>query len=326
VPPDRWLAVDSAELATPAGHVPAFRLLQVLGFKSDALVLTHPHLDHARGFAELVNEHGAGPIGASRCWSELRPTGPEPDDAQEVLALGAAEAAIAAIQDRWYREPATQWHLVQGSTIEVGDARVSVLYPDPAAIERFVTRGGGNPNTISSPLLVEWNETRLLLGADLPRAQWAALERLGLQPPLADHDGLKLPHHGSKRSLHPVFAAAPTMERHRPWIVAPWTRAQGPPTFVEGGDVAALLTWTTELHFTCISRALRMDLRAGDRITRGELSDSIERIRFGDEFVLEIERLPEDESGSWVAVAIAPDGAAELHYGNDAVVVVTDTS
>jgi beta-lactamase superfamily II metal-dependent hydrolase len=324
VPPTYWLAVDSAEVATPSGYVPAFRLLEQLEFKSAALVLTHPHRDHTAGFAELVNEHQHGPIGCSRCWTGLDAPASDPDDADAVLVRGRTEAAIAAVQDRWARQPDTEWDLVQGAVRELGDARVRVLYPDAEAVERYRMRGG-DENALSSPLLIEWRGARILLGADLPRAQWSAVERAGIAAPLSDHHTLKIPHHGSKRSLHGVFAAAAESERLRPWVLAPWTRLTGPPTFTDHGDVAALLTWTTELHFTCISRRLRVDLKGGDRITRSEIAESIERNRFGDDLVLELEQGPRDETESWIVVSIAPDGSSKIDYGRDARVVVSES-
>jgi beta-lactamase superfamily II metal-dependent hydrolase len=320
IPPNNWLAIDSTEVRASTGYTSAYSLLESLGFSSAAILLTHPHIDHSQGFGELVSQHASGPIGCSTCWAELREAGAGSADAERVLNLGTAEAALAAIQDRWEREPSTRWDLVQGSTISIGDARVTVLYPDDDAIERF-TRRGGDANTVSSPVLLEWFDARIVLGADLPRAQWAKVAAQDPNPDLARHNGLKVPHHGSKRSLHQSFAE-PSSVADRKWVVAPWTRSQGPPRFADGGDVDALLSWTGELHFTCIPRAMSIDLQPGDRISRSEVEQFVERIRFGTDIVLEVVDVDPPDSEAWVAVSFTTDGQAGVEYGGAALVVV----
>lgn len=283
-----------------------------MGFRSSAIALTHPHTDHARGFDDLVSQHLAGPIGCSTAWWELDES--DTADAERVLARGAAEGALAAISDRWEREPATRWELTSGSTQQLGDATIHVLYPDAPALERAKARDV-NPNELSSPMKLVWEEVVLLLGADLPRAQWATV---GGDADLS-FNALKVPHHGSKRSLHKCFAS---LGRGKLWGLAPWTRQQGPPRFADGGDVQAILTWVDEVHFTCVPRQLTVDLRPGDRVRRSEVAALTERLALPGGIVAE--QLPDrvGDEEAWVCFEFEADGAARVFHGGRATVVI----
>ena len=287
--------------------------------RSSALVLTHPHRDHTRGFAELVGAHSVGPIGCSACWLELDDSPGDSPDAEDVLARGGTEAALAAIQDRWERDENTKWELQATSSQLVGDARVTVLYPDQRAVDRFRERRG-DANQLSSPLLIEWRSRRLLLGADLPRAQWTAVRDNGYGVDLERHDGLKLPHHGSRRSLHRSFAEAPTLDRL--WALAPWNRDAGPPSLQAGGDLDALLEYVEEVHFTTILRQLRTRLQGGDRVQRLELEALISRMRFAG-LPLEVIGVEPSESEAWVAFAFDDSGQRpEMWHGEVTLTVI----
>lgn len=62
--PPAWVVVDSLERDDDAGTWrPALDLLA--GSRWSALLLTHPHDDHAAGFGAVVNHAGAGPIGCT---------------------------------------------------------------------------------------------------------------------------------------------------------------------------------------------------------------------------------------------------------------------
>jgi len=298
--------------------VPGHELLEALGVRSEALILTHPHRDHCRGFAELVGAHASGPVGCSPCWLELDTSLGDASDAEHVLARGGTEAALAAIQDRWERDPTTRWELEATSSQSVGDARVTVLYPDQSAVERFAD-GHGDANQLSSPLLIEWRSRRLLLGADLPRAQWMAVDRKGYGVDLERHDGLKLPHHGSKRSLHATFAES--ANRERVWVLAPWNREAGPPSLRDGGDLDALLEHVDEVHFTTILRRLQARLHAGDRVRLSELRSLITRIGFAG-VPLEVVGVEPSERDAWVAIAFDDSGHQEIWHGDAALTVV----
>lgn len=59
-----------------------------------------------------------------------------------------------------------------GATRSTRDAKVTVLHPDQELVDvASVGTPPDDPNELASPLLVEWNDVRLLLGSDRPRRE-----------------------------------------------------------------------------------------------------------------------------------------------------------
>lgn len=254
IPPDHWLAVDSLELLNGGRREPAFRLFAPADLNLQCVVLTHPHRDHCVGFRALVER---APPGVTVGCAEPFVTAPRElhrsTDAEAQLAWGATEDALMAVIDRWETEPGSEWLLEAGTGITMGGATVTCLYPDRAAIDRFFKKRQ-NPNVCSSPLLIEWEGARVILGADLPRSGWRHIERQGHDPVLGQHSALKVPHHGSRGAQHVCFTVCPD-ESSRTWLVAPWNREQGPPRFDDGHDVAVMLESIPEVHLTWLPLA-----------------------------------------------------------------------
>ena len=80
-----------------------------------------------------------------------------------------------------------------------------------------------DPNTISSAMLVEWHDLRLLLGADVPSSEWPGIAEAF--PDLNHHAAMKVPHHGSRGAIHPLFANG---DPERFWIITPFYPKQLP--------------------------------------------------------------------------------------------------
>ena len=74
-----------------------------------------------------------------------------------------------------------------------------------------------DPNTISSAMLVEWHDLRLLLGADVPSSEWPGIAEAF--PDLNHHAAMKVPHHGSREAIHPSFANG---DPERFWVITPF--------------------------------------------------------------------------------------------------------
>lgn len=131
--------------------------------------------------------------------------------------------------------------------LEVGDARLTVLYPTKASLA--AVQGGyltARPNTFSSPFLLEWRQARLVFGSDLERSAWP---RIHLAKEVRRHHGYKVAHHGSGNAFHPEILAPET--RDRPWFTTPWTRAgRRLPRFEEGHGVALILEVVEALSLT----------------------------------------------------------------------------
>lgn len=172
VPPDTWLIVDSMHWRGTAAN-PAVQLLDDHGTSWSALVLTHPHVDHATGFDELVRHGGDGPIGcAVPPITELEAT----DSFAERYRAGEAIKAIEAITAYWAAhagDSEREWNFALAlEPKDIGALHVEPLWPGPQ------TSRADDPrqfNHLSTPLVVTWNDVRLLLGADLPAVCWGRL-------------------------------------------------------------------------------------------------------------------------------------------------------
>ena len=204
VPEGGWLICDSLSSAHgSADLVPASELLTSRREKAAVLVLTHPHDDHVAGFDRLVQRFADGLVG--RVGIELPEDGfTEGDDAARVLATSNRAKALAAISSHWQTHPEAKWEMsADEPPLQLGTATVEVLHPDSGYVERGKPDPAQAPNAYSTPVLICWEQARILLGADLPNAQWAYVLAKARERELADHHGLKIPHHGSTKWCPP---------------------------------------------------------------------------------------------------------------------------
>jgi competence protein ComEC len=150
----------------------------------DALVLTHPHEDHVAGLALLLERYRVGRV--------LEPgmRGPGPGYAAWLRNLAATGIAVG--------------RLSTGARLQVDEARMTVLWPDPGSVPLDPPDTGTAINNVSVVLLGEAEGRRFLLTGDIEEEIDPTLVTRGL-PPV---DVLKVAHHGSGTATTDAFLDA----------------------------------------------------------------------------------------------------------------------
>jgi hypothetical protein len=279
-PPGEWIVVDGC---SAHGRGYARQVIEHYQACVRLIVLTHPHTDHARGVAEVVDVATRGPKAK---WPKLGMVPPpvtegagEVRDPQAHFEGGVAEQAVAAIVDRWERCPTCRWDMRPGTTFEVGEVEVTALSPDNAtrrkAQEKLQKGQGLDWNQMASALLLEWEGRRVLLGSDLvekPGRGWTeVMDRSGQA---AQHGMFKVPHHGSRAALHgPLLRAASRQAEAPVWVVTPFA-SQNLPRFDDKGGVAFLQRYVDVVHLTGLPTGYRKQGGQPQRIRRRDLARS----------------------------------------------------
>ncbi|MGI8730923.1 MAG: MBL fold metallo-hydrolase [Solirubrobacteraceae bacterium] len=313
-PDGRWLVVDS--LRDPGTERnPALELLRSHDAHPDLLVLTHPHDDHAAGFAELVDSQSGGsgrtgtvPAATTGAVDPLR----DPD-AGAALRRGRTNLALSAIQARWDADPDARWPMRAGQETSLGVVRVHVLTPRTDLVQQVDV----DPNRLSASLLLEWDELAVLLGADVPTGEWDRVDR-GVN--LGCHRLFKVSHHGSRGAQHERLSDPAGLART--WVLTPWTKAgRHLPRLEDGGDLDRLLRCVERVELTSPPVSLRDP--AATPSTRTELSARANRATFGgDDLLLEYDDQPRSSEQGWVAAVLTADGdLVELRHGSAALTV-----
>jgi hypothetical protein len=205
VPPDVWMVVDGCSAGTIDYATAVLARYQA---RPRLVLLTHPHNDHSRGLANVIE--AATPREHQDTWPRIGMVLPPGNDGAARAAGfvgGATLKAISAITSRWSAFPACRWDVNVGDVEPLGDATLHVLSP-PAdlraqKLELWKTREQFDKNVIATALLLSWRGRRVLLGSDLvehPGDGWSHC--LVLDPELGDHDLFKVPHHGADDALH----------------------------------------------------------------------------------------------------------------------------
>jgi hypothetical protein len=321
IPPSTWIVVDGCRMGQLA---PAAQLLRDHRARWSCIVLTHAHLDHTLGLDDVLSHDGNGPIGCfapvvSDPSSWMRSSDPE-----RHLRMGTTEHVLAAIRDRWRVDPSSRWDLKQGEAKQVGEAELLPLWPDAATAASARGVPEDAHNRLSTPLLVRWRHVTLLLGADLPTAEWA---QVGMRwTDLNRHAGFKAPHHGSPGSISAVYGACPSGHR-RLWILTPWQLGRGKlPRFEDGQGVDQLLGFEPEIHLTSLPADYDLPGPPPFRTTRGELRDGtrprpINRA-VGPLRLASRQPTNPDLSAGFVSASFRPDGSLEgLNYGRGSIVI-----
>ncbi len=249
-PDGAWMVVDSCRSKR---NGIALKLLNHYEARPSLLALTHPHLDHASGFGELVNTYTRD---SDSTWPKLGVV-PAPDtkkadgswDLEPALKNGQVEQAIASVLTRWEQRPVSRWDMKQGDSEALGSATVCVISPSPAeraaAFKAWNTDGNYDFNRASSAFIVEWSGRSVLLGSDLvehPGKGWT--DATTAYARAASHDVYKLAHHGSEGARGPQLGAAKGASRV--WIATPFAR-EGLPT---ADGLVPHLAIEPEVHLT----------------------------------------------------------------------------
>jgi len=178
-PEGRWLLVDAGPgVGDDPGAYPVVRALAARGVRTlDALVLTHPHLDHIGGAAAVLRSF------AVRAVRDPALPAPSPEYL-ELLELAAARGV--------------PWHAARaGDRFQVGGLTVEVLHPFAGALP------AADANETSVVLRISYGDFDALLTGDAYRAQ----ERLLSDSLALDLEILKLGHHGSDTSTDSLLVA-----------------------------------------------------------------------------------------------------------------------
>jgi len=284
-PPDDWLLIDGCA-AKNVAYGP--QLVSHYAIRPKLVVLTHPHKDHSRGVAQVVE--GATDGVAKKQWPKLGMLFPSPrrgaslDDLQRYFEEGDTEQAVATILRRWQLHPACRWRLDIGTTEPLGEATVSVLSPEGAARQQAFDAWEGRRsefdwNTAATALLVEWRGQRLLLGSDLveqPEKGWT--QALARTPDIAKQTVYKVAHHGSLKAQHRgVLKGAKS--RKSLFIATPFA-SENLPRFGRGEGMELLHDHSPLVHLSALPRAYKDQSGAPLEFTRGQLARRADDLEF----------------------------------------------
>lgn len=322
VPPDCWIVVDGCRAG--ACSYPA-RCLEEHDAAWSCVVLTHPHEDHMLGLDAVLDRPGGPVIGCvapvvddPRRWSR------SPDPERHLVA-GTKEHVLAVIQDRWERDPEARWELRRGEYRTFCGAVFKVLHPDDPTLRSFssaVSTGSSfDPNLLSTPLLVEWREARLLLGADLPNPGWDSVAAEFSH--LHIHHVLKAPHHGSHEALSPVYLGTDHSDRRRFWVVTPYNKRWKLPAFGEGEGIDRMLEHVDVVHLTGLPLSLDLQAASTFRTTRAAVMKMLTETAVGTAAgAATVEAMGTEDLRCWVAAGLDEQGdLVDVRGGPGSVVV-----
>ena len=192
-PDGQTLLYDAGALGSPeyATQTVAGLLWDHGIMRIDAIILSHADVDHYNAVPGLLERFRVGAVYVSPMMFDwYGATGPS--EAPQALRY-AIDAAGVPIHEIW-----------AGDKLRVGEVTMEVLHPPHDGVV-----GSDNANSVT--LAVEYAGRRLLLPGDL---ETPGLEDVMAELPY-DCDVLMAPHHGSRRSDPPGFAAWSTPE----WVV-----------------------------------------------------------------------------------------------------------
>ena len=187
-PSGRWLLVDAGP-RSPGYDAGERRVVPYLrrhgASRLEALVLTHPHMDHIGGAIAVLREM----------------------DVRGVIdpSVATGSQGYLGVIEEVQGSSASWWPARAGATFELDGVRVHVVH---AGTRGVPTDRVDDANDLSVVLLVEWRDVVILLTGDAP----AAIER-ELISRFAALTVLKVGHHGSRTST-----TTELMDRARPQV------------------------------------------------------------------------------------------------------------
>ncbi len=246
IPPDRWMIIDSFKYGRP-NRPAAETIVSRYGGNVAILALTHPHQDHYPGFVDLIDRYRDAALGCVHP-RDNGPTRGLPLDAMTALKEGA-KPTYTRIWDEWKANATRRWDTFRGEYRLIGEARVTSLHPVRPLLR---AQWSGDPNAISSAMLVEWHQLRVLLGADVPNTEWPGIASTFAG--LIDHAAMKVPHHGSREAIHAAFGDG---NPERFWVITSFRkkglpRAEDQTTKREPEGLNRALSFVSELRLTSL--------------------------------------------------------------------------
>jgi glyoxylase-like metal-dependent hydrolase (beta-lactamase superfamily II) len=264
VPPDGWLAIDGCVANKESWPQ---RFFEDLDFIPTHVLLTHPHQDHAAGIVELIDDATGDELSTWPRLGVLEPYVATPAVPDVELGFHGQDAngVLTAMRTRWTRRPACKWSLTVGSREQIGTGKALVLSPEPGP-------GSRDPNERATALELVWQNTRLVIGADLvetPGHGWSrALHR---RPQARQYHALKVPHHGSPAALHVPLLQRQEGEDEAAYVLTPYSKGHKLPDFGETGGIATLLRHSGEVLMTGLPEKYALQSRRPRQWTRAEL-------------------------------------------------------
>jgi len=270
LPHSGWIVLDGCRVST--GRLPILAILdrwRSLNEPVEALLLTHPHADHAFGIRETIEGTAPRRIGVTTSPSSPVLIFVTAEAELAAASLGSLDQlrrrtvidAMLAIRRRFDAAPGDLIALVDGAQVPLAHSAVTafVRAPDAALVHDRLTGGHrGDPNELSAAVELVFGATRIVLGSDLPTvdargsvlgAGWDTV--LNRHPHLGDHRALKIPHHGSPAAFH---AGLMTSGSGRTWWISPFNRGKRlPPTDPDG--LPRLVALNGEVSLTATPRA-----------------------------------------------------------------------
>lgn len=302
LPGSGWILIDGCQLELSGETVyPALAAYEQLrSSESDPvelLVWTHPHADHYQGIRECVELNRPRRVGMTMVPSrpaaarELEAIGSHPHlpaDLKLQEVFKRVHSTIERISLYWEERPEARLPLSTNSPdLQIGSTKLRFLAPDATALSLFY----GLPveqlraalkeraNEYSIVIMLEYGETKLLLGADLPHSKkkriiphgWAKVCAAG--PEINSHEVFKVAHHGSWEALPPAFDRREAPPRE--WLVAPFVTEHLPrPGDDETGGLRQMLQRVDDVRLTS-SVGLVSPTEPGMRVARGILRDNL---------------------------------------------------
>lgn len=263
VPGSGWLTVDGCSAQRTSWPLAFFEQFNAA---PTHVLMTHPHLDHAGGLLQLIDEYTQ----PGEQWPRLgvlEPVAPPGAAAsQETHFHGQqADAVLTAMRTRWTSSPSCKWPLEVGTSEPVGDGWATVLSPEPDA-------GGADVNERATALEIRWKNAQLLLGADLietPGLGWT--RALARRPALREHHAIKVAHHGSLAAQHAPVLQRSAAQAEALTVVTPYSKGHKLPDFAADGGVELLLRHTSRVLMTALPQSYETQNRNPRTWTRSEL-------------------------------------------------------
>ncbi len=311
VPPDGWLSVDGC---SAAGEAFGPKFFETQGVAPTHILMTHPHLDHARGIQKLVEAHTGAQVPS---WPRLGVlTPPRAATSRSASQTGfdgrVANAVLNSMVTRWRRRAACKWVPVLGSVEPIGEGQLRVLSPAPGVLPAKPPKHF-DWNEAATALAVEWKNQRVILGSDLvetPGDGWTSVLKAYL--PAREHGTLKVAHHGSLEAQHEPLLKRKAGEPEVALVATPFANKELP-RFKTGEGADLLLRHAKKLMLTGLPQEFGTQSNKPRQWLRSRLAKLRKPIA------------PDDAIGPfpacYVQLALDASGKTRVTYGPGSVIV-----